>query len=782
MTARLWTGVSFLVVLAATLLLLRYAPVQTDLLSLLPATERSAAAERSVAAMRDAAGTRAIFLVGHPDHVSAIAAAGHFAEALKRTGAFASVQFEVPDFDPNALAAPHREFRFGLLTDADRNALAEGKVDIEQWLQRRLNDPFRARLAGGMAQDPFGFLDNFISSLPYGQSRLDLQDGMLVVRDGAEKPSRLYVLVSGELRGSAYDERVQRAVVAAVGTADQAARASGMAVQVLRTGAVFYAEAARSSAERDVELISAGSLVGIVLLMVAVFRSLRPLMFGLLTVLTGLAAAVSATLLVHGELHVLTLVFGASLIGEAIDYSIQYFAIYAASGSRWDSHRAMVAVRPGLTLALATSVLGYAALLFMSFPAVRQIALFALSGLIAAYLAVILLLPHLLKRPYERNIDAAAVPAARFIEWWSTRVGAKPAAATALAALALCAPGWLQLRADDDVRALSSRPAELLQQETRIRSLTGVEIGTRYFVVEGKTPETTLQTEERLVARLRELSVKGELANFQAISSFVPSAARQEDNRALLRKTIHSDGKLLEQAFEHVGLRTGIADELARAYQQSEGRLLTPEAWLATSMAAPFRHLWLGKTESGYSSVVIPMGAKSTERLAALAADLPGVAFVDKAASVSRLFSQYRKGLSYGLMAAMMLVLGLLCWRYGRYGGAATLLPAALGIAAALAVSGYIGWSMTVFSLMALLLVLGVGVNYSIFLMEGRTRPGTTGVAVLLSASTTVLSFGLLAFSGTPALSGFGATLLIGIAVTVLATPLALSLSPTLRK
>ena len=320
MSTRIWTGALFLVVVAATLLLLRYAPVQTDLLSLLPATERSAAAERSVAAMRDAAGNRAVFLIGHPDGISAARAGRRFAEALTLSGAFASIRFEIPDFDPNALAAPHREFRFGLLTDADRNALAEGKVDIEQWLLQRLNDPFRARLAGGIAQDPFGFLDNFVASLPYAQSRLDLQDGMLVVRDAAEKPSRLYVLVSGELHGSAYDERVQRSVVAAVSEAERAARESSIDTQVLRTGAVFYAEAARSSAERDVELIGLGSLAGIVLLMVAVFRSLRPLMFGLLTVLTGLAAAVSATLVVHGELHVLTLVFGASLIGEAIDY------------------------------------------------------------------------------------------------------------------------------------------------------------------------------------------------------------------------------------------------------------------------------------------------------------------------------------------------------------------------------------------------------------------------------------------------------------------------------
>jgi len=53
---------------------------------------------------------------------------------------------------------------------------------------------------------------------------------------------------------------------------------------------------------------------------------------------------------VHGELHLLTLVFGASLIGEAIDYSIQYFGAYAGAGRDWEAERGMRMVRPGLTL------------------------------------------------------------------------------------------------------------------------------------------------------------------------------------------------------------------------------------------------------------------------------------------------------------------------------------------------------------------------------------------------------------------------------------------------
>jgi predicted exporter len=487
---------------------------------------------------------------------------------------------------------------------------------------------------------------------------------------------------------------------------------------------------------------------------------------------------VSATVLVHGELHLLTLVFGASLIGEAIDYSIQYFSAYAGAGSQWDPRRGLAAVRPGLTLALATSALGYGALMLMPFPAVRQIALFALAGLVAAYLSVILLLPFLLRRAYGRDIAPIAVPTARLIEWWSARVGPKPAAAIVAALVALCVPGWLALHADDDVRTLSSRPAALLEQEARIRSLTGVELATRFFVIEAGTPEAALQTEERLTARLRPLVEKGELAHYQAVSSFVPSAARQEENRLLLRKNLQLDGKGLAEAFQQVGLRSTVAGDLAAAYRESEGRLLTPQAWVASPAAAPFRHLWLGSTADGHASVVVPAGAADNSALEALAAGIPGVTFVDKAASVSRLFGQYRTGLSYGLGVALLLVLGVLAWRYGLRGGAAVLLPAVLGMAAALALAGYGGSALTLFNVMALLLVLGVGVNYSIFLIEGRARAGTTGIAVALSAATTVLSFGLLAFSGTPALSGFGATLLAGIAIAVLGAPLSLSLAP----
>jgi predicted exporter len=763
--------------MAAGALLARSAPVETDLMALLPPTERSAAAERAVRSMARVAGDRAVFLVGHADVALARRAAEAFAGGLRASEVFASVQLEVPDLDPREFASQHRAFRFGLLTEDDRGALAGGDFDLEQSLLRRINDPFAPRLAAGVRQDPFGFFDNFVASLPYGQTRLDMEDGLLVAR-APSKTGGTYVLVSAGLAGSAFDDAVQRPALAAVARAELAAQAAAADVEVLRTGTVFFAEAARRSAERDVQLIGSGSLAGIVLLMLAVFRSLRPLVLGVATVATGLVAAGAAGVLALGQLHLFTLVFGASLIGEAIDYSLQYFGAYAGAGSHWDARKGMLSVRPGLTLALATSALGYAALLFMPFPAVQQIAFFALVGLAAAYLCVIFILPRLLTAPYRRDIAPLAAPVARFLDWCLARV--KPRVALAAAALlaALFVPGWLNMQANDDVRVLADRPAGLLEQEARIRALTGVEIGARFYVVEAADAEGVLRAEERLAARLRQLAQDGSIVGYQAVSSFVPSAARQQENRALLLKRVHGDGKLLERAFEQVGLRPGLAGELTQAYQHSEGHVLTADAWLASAESTPFRHLWLGRAEHGYASVVVPLGAKSTEMLATAAYGLEGVQLVDKAASVSRLFAQYREVFSYGLAVAVVLIFGLLSLRYGARGAVAALMPPLLGAGGALALAGYSGSALTLFTIMALVLVLGSGINYAIFMIEGRARPGTTGIAVALSAATTILSFGLLSLSGMPALSSFGATLLAGIAIAACTTPLAVALAP----
>ncbi len=68
--------------------------------------------------------------------------------------------------------------------------------------------------------------------------------------------------------------------------------------------------------------------------------------------------------------------------------------------------------------------------------------------------------------------------------------------------------------------------------------------------------------------------------------------------------------------------------------------------------------------------------------------------------------------------------------------------------------------------MLGLFVVLGLGVDYAVFLREGVAARGATLLAISLSTLGTVLSYGLLAFSATPFIRAIGLTLLIGIGFT----------------
>lgn len=744
------------------------AGVQTSILALLPPTERDPLAEEVVQRLETLAGARSVFLVGHASAERAKSAARRFAAELGRHDVFRQVQAELPPFDLPKLLEVYAPHRYNLLSAEDARQLEQGgTAALERRLQGRLNSPLGHGLTS-LAEDPYGHFDGFLSSLPLGVPGLAIEDDLLTVRERG----MAYVLVSAELAGSAHDARVQDLAIAAI---SQAERRAGDAV-VLRTGTVHFAAAARQAAKSDVDIIGLGSLAGVSVLLLLAFGSLRPLLLGLLSVGVGICAGALAVVATYGELHLLTLVFGASLIGEAIDYSIQYFAARLAMRHRWDAAAGLRMVLPALTIALATSLLGYAALMLTGFPALAQIAVFASAGLSGACATTVLLLPALLRKPQSHDpVRVLRAPDAA-MAWWQRRVGRSAAVLIMVGLVVTFLPGWLALQAQDDVRLLVSPPPDLLQQESDIRRLTGVGNSSQFFLVQAPTAQILLEREEALRSRLAPLKEGGELARVLAVSEFVPSAGRQMANHALLGERLIAAEAGARRQLSEAGFRDEAIEAYLLGWREATGRVLSPQAWLASPLSAPFRHLWIGESgRGGFASIVIPQGFRSVAALSEAAAGLEGVALVDKPASVSRLLERYRQLGSGALLVALAFIYGILAWRYGWSGGLALVAPTAAALVCTVGMFGYAGIPLTFFAVMGLMLVLGVGMNYSVFLHEGAQRGGAALIGVVLSALTTLLSFGLLALSSTPALERFGLTLLIGIGFAVLLAPTVLS-------
>ncbi|MCC8395110.1 MMPL family transporter [Paraburkholderia sp. MMS20-SJTR3] len=793
------------------------APLETNLLALLPATEADPVAEKAVDTLASALGDRTVLLVTSRDDAHAKAAAKQLGAALQKSGAFGSVTAELPPFDLSQIAALYLPYRFGLLTPADRATLAPPNAQadptaLHDLLAQRLYSPLQGGLTTPLADDPFGWLQRWLGGLPLATSNLTVEDNLLVSHQGDGEKATTSVLLVATLPGSAYETKTQRAVHAALADAESALRQSFPDVTVARAGAVFYAQAARSASEREVHLIGIASLCGIALLMLWVFRSPRLLLLGFVSTALGIVCALAATLLIFGKLHLLTLVFGASLIGEAVDYSIQYFVVYLGAGRDWDARRGARTVRPALTVALATSLLGYAILMWVPFPALKQIACFAIAGIVTAFASVLWLLPALLTRAPKRSPRRVFAGAARLLAHWQRALAGQRAWLVAALLLLAAVPGWLRLTSDDDIHLLIQRDASLVAQEDKVRAAVGVDNSAQFFVVRGDTPEAVLQRAEALGAKLDALDAldggADAVGGYQSVAQFVPSARRQSEDRALLAQHVFNDPAALRATLLQAGFKDEVADAWLAAYAKPQAPL-TVDQWLAVPWSQPYRHLWLGAVgvnaqnpanapnasnganganASGYAAVVIPQRVTlhNAPALIALAHDLPGVVFVDKAASVSKLFGEYRVDSGWWLGGALLVVAALLMLRYRVRGGLATTLPVVLAVGVALAVFGYAGVPLNLFNWLALMLVLGVGANYAVFLREGCLRAaadlGAVWTGVLLSAATTLLSFGMLAMSAMPALRSFGATLALGILVSVLLAPMGMPTATPARK
>ncbi|MBI2769163.1 MAG: hypothetical protein HYX47_06050 [Burkholderiales bacterium] len=757
---RLWllaAGIWLLVVLAVAAHQWRFwheARLDTDVLALLPQDELAPEVALATRKLADRATRQVIVMVGAPDWQLARKAAAAWRASLKASGAPLTGAVPLDEAGMGASLDALRPWRNQLLTAAQRERLRNTPVPAQvQAALSLLHQPGISARLSDWAADPLALWPQWWSARA-AQSQARPRDGELALSAAGLE----WVVLPHESTGPAFSLDGDAVLGEALRTAQDAATATGPGIRVLAAGIPLHAEAAAVQASREVNTIGWGSLAAVLLLVWLAFRSLRPIFLVALSLAVGTAVALSVTALVFQQVHLLTLVFGASLVGVAEDYGIHYFAS-RQSDPQARPRPLMWSLLPGLLLALSTSVFAYLVLGLAPFPGLRQMAVFSAVGLVATFLTAACWFPFLDRGvvPHSRFADAISASLARWPRWrFSTRTVTGGAA---LAALAL--GGWWQLRTSDDIRQLQNSPAALMQAQGEIGRLLATPSVAQFYLVRGASAEEVLLREEALKERLDAFVGQGRLQGYSAVSDWVPSEARQLADAQLT-------GAVEAQVLRGVGAALG--ESFVRP--EFSARPLTLPIWLAQPVSSLGRNLWLGEVGGAFASVVLLRGLqdqRSVPALLAAADGLPGVRWVDKAAEVSSLLGRYRSSMTWLLVAGHALTLLALWLRHGRLAWRAWV-PTLLATGLTLALLGWFGQPLQLFNVLALVLLLGIGVDYGIFLLEHR-GDGSAWLAVVLGAGSTWLAFGLLGLSGTPALRAFGLTLLFGIALVWLLSP-----------
>ncbi len=731
---------------------------RTDILALLPRDERDPAWQGATDALTQAISGRIVLLVGDSDQAIARSAATSLTARIAESGVAVPIQTGTDTNRLRQLGAHYFPYRNGLLSEADRQALHDGRADAIA--MRALSQVFgMIGVADGalVQRDPFLTLPAFFADLPLPYSRLAPDRGMLSTTENGIH----WVFIAARITGEPYALAVQNTLGAAI----DHEMADHPGLRLLRLGAPFFAKAGADQAMRETSSIGIISTIGTVLVVLAAFRALAPLWLSLLTIGVGVLTAVSASLLIFQELHVGALLFGVSLIGVAVDYSLQYCT--ETFGSPAPPRARLRRVFGGIALGTATTIVGYLTLLLAPFPGLHQIAAFSAIGLAGAWLTVVLWLPALDRSPPARHGKRMLAIAAAFLAFWTVPHAAKWRNAILCLIILLGIAGLPALRADDDIRNMQSLSPDLLEQQRHVQALIGGTTDNRFFLIRARDTETALRLEETLGQNLRPLLAAQTLGGFGALAQFVPSAQRQAENRLLVRREL-GGARLVEQA-----ARLSLPD--VPAAPDDGAPFLTPAE--AIGPDGPFAFLSLLILPSGRDSVLHAVtleGVRDPARVAAAAKDLEGVHFVDPTGDFSRLLGQYRLRAVILLAVSAALMAPLLVWRYGWRHGAWVFLPPVLAAVLTIPLRALGGASFNFFDAMALILILSVGMDYAVFCAESQSeRQPVTVLAVLLAASTALMSFGLLALSQVTAVSHFGATMTVGILLALLLAPLA---------
>nr|WP_287410797.1 MMPL family transporter [Pseudodesulfovibrio sp.] len=515
----------------------------------------------------------------------------------------------------------------------------------------------------------------------------------------------------------------------------------------------------------DIIVAFAVSLVLLALVFVMFLRRLTALVIFLVPC-GVLVAALACTRVLFGEISGIVVGFGAVLVGISVDFAVHvYFACAGAEESR--SNRLGGIVRP-LLFGVLTSLGAFGALMFSSAPAIRQLAVFTMCGLVCSLLLSLLVLPHLLRR-------TTGLPGGIGLPW---RVTPKVFGAMLIAFLVVFGAGAVNVKVDGDLRSLGYMSPELLKEEADVRSIWGGMDDSIMAFTPDAPAESGLRVNDEAYTLLTSNAPE---ARVSSLASILPSIRTQQARSDAWKgfwtnERQESVARNMEKAAAEYGFSVYAFEPFRRVLAEAPP-VVTPDIATAAGLGellALFhvpsdgggRFISLVSEEGGVDSALL----KSLKGLGMSIASILSV----KATLERAIRNDTLRFLCLSSFAVLLLLSFL--FRDPRLVLAA-ILPSACAVLAITGIAGMTGAGLNLFSVTAFPIVLGLCTDYGIYMVHvslGKTDE-TAMRATLVSGLTTLAGFGPLALTAHPALHAIGTSVLLGIGV---ALPAALFLTP----
>ena len=529
------------------------------------------------------------------------------------------------------------------------------------------------------------------------------------------------------------------------------------------SGFPFHGYESASSAQREISFLLTVSIAFILLLFLVIFRSPIPIIFSILDITVSLVMATTAVFLFFREVHVFTFIFGTTLIGICIDYSIHFFIKWKGNAALKNGNEIRASISKCLITCFISTTICFVVILFTPFPVFRQFSVFTLVGLISSFLTAYCIYP-LLKVPDERKRHLKFLHEKNISMRPVLRIIFASVLAAAFIVILFFNPHGLRI--NTDLNSLYTMSPFLERSEKKAAMVLDHGSSPWYFIVSGRSAEETLQNEEWLTRRLQEEIARGNLGSFLGTSMFVPSLERQ-------RRTYTAMSALLPLArlqYENLGFPPEYEEIFFAEFAAGE-IYFSPKDLMSL---AELSNLWISEVNGYYFSCVFPFHPKDLGIFQSIADEHNFVFLINMEEDINYDLDVLTRAIVQLFFIAYFIISVVIFIRYPLRQSIKICITPGLGILAVLAVLAVRDIPLSFLPISALILVFGLAIDFSIFMSGGKNRGEKELVrfAVLLSFLTSGLSFGILTLSSFTPVSIFGFTVAVGLAAAFVFTML----------
>ena len=646
------------------------------------------------------------------------------------------------------------KYKYQLLPKDIRNYLLNDEADIvaENSLAS-FYSPFFIPVVDNVEDDPFFVVNSKINEILVSENNLQSRDGIQYIN----YDNKYNVLINIDMPKKINSEKFFNKVLDYLKILENEGN-----IKTYISGVPIHTYYSQKSAKTEISIISAVSLIVICMIFIFIFKSVKPYIVSMCTITLAGAAAFLLSSIFFNSLHIFTFVFGTSLIGISIDHSIHFITEWY---NEKDKKEVLKKIFPSMLLGFLTTVVSYLSLSLTSLSLLRQIALFSIFGLISSFLTVNIIYPIVFKNDKRVIKDSVLIGSRDILNKYVKIINIKTVLIAFIVVVVISVITIPRIKVNFSANQLYNTPDFLLKSEMEVYKRLNTSLSKNIIISRGNTLSEALSAEE---------SIENYFTNYTAISRVLYSEARQRDNIKLTEEKLMP---LLREQINSLDLDAGAYNRIKSEFANIKNEVLDinniidePSFSDLKKIITTNNNRYFLIATSDYDTNNIVESTNADVKIFNLNEEINNA--LDNTAKTA---------VKMAVITYIIIFIAMIIFFNGMQ-ALSIILVQLMSILINLSVHSIFNININIFSIFAMILSIGISIDYAIFFSNSAADEEITFLAVFLSMMTTVLSFGTLFFSSFIPVKSFGLFLFIGVLTSFLISPVLFKFNKLVHK